>query len=69
MPNPVNTYTLNIKLICKHILYITYLNEPELFFRTVTWFQVLLYNGHNLMCHLFAHEPGRLGLKTITPVV
>ena len=32
MPNPVYTYILNIYVICKHILYIKFLNEPDLFF-------------------------------------
>ena len=33
----------------KHSLSITFLNEPELFFsHTVKWFQVFLYNNHNL---------------------
>ena len=31
-PNPVYTYILNIYMICKPILQITFLNEPELFF-------------------------------------
>ena len=29
-------------MICKHILFTTFLNEPELFFHTVKWFQVFL---------------------------
>ena len=32
MPNPLYTGTLNIYIICKHILYMTFVNEPELFF-------------------------------------
>ena len=36
-------------MICKHILYITFLNKPKLIFlHTVKWFQILLYNHHNL---------------------
>ena len=36
-------------MICKHILLITFLNEPELLWHTVTWFQLLLHNSHNLL--------------------
>ena len=43
-----------IYIICKHILLITFLNEPEIL-HTVKCFQVLLYYSHNLTCHLFAH--------------
>ena len=32
MPNPVYTYIWNKYMICKHILLITFLNEPEFFF-------------------------------------
>ena len=32
MQNPVHTYILNIYVIWKHILLITFINEPELFF-------------------------------------
>ena len=43
-------------MICKHILLIKFLNEPEFFFLyTAKWFQVFLYNSHNLTSHLFAH--------------
>ena len=35
-------------MICKHILLITFLSEPELFFsHTVKEFQVLLFNTNN----------------------
>ena len=30
--NPLYTYILDIYMICKHILSVTFLNEPELFF-------------------------------------
>ena len=37
-------------MIWEHILWITFLNEPELFFLyTVKWFQLFLYNSHNLV--------------------
>ena len=32
MPNSLYTYILNIYMICKHILLITFLNKPELFY-------------------------------------
>ena len=32
---------------------ITFLNKPELFLHTVKWFQVLLYNSHNLTLVIF----------------
>ena len=32
MPNHVYPYILDIYMICKHILEISFLNEPELFF-------------------------------------
>ena len=32
MPNPVPTYILTVYIICKGILWITFLNEPEVFF-------------------------------------
>ena len=32
MPNPLYTYILNLYMICKPILQIAFLNEPELFF-------------------------------------
>ena len=35
-------------MICKHILLITFLNEPDASLPTVKWFQVLLCNSHNL---------------------
>ena len=44
-------------MICKHILSITFLNEPELnIFYTVKLFQVLLYNEPASISHLFAHS-------------
>ena len=36
MPNPVYTYVLNIYMICKHILLITFINESEFFF-ALSW--------------------------------
>ena len=40
-------------MICKHILLITFLNEPELivFLHMVKWFQVLLCNTNNSIKH------------------
>ena len=32
MPNPLYTYILNIDMICKHFLWLTFLNELELLF-------------------------------------
>ena len=56
MPNPVNTYALNIYKICKHILQITFLGEPELFFlRKFKLFPVLLYKLQFNIGHLFAY--------------
>ena len=34
-------------MICQQILLITFLNEPELIFCTVKWFQVFLFNSNN----------------------
>ena len=43
-------------MICKHILWITILNKPELILlQTVKWFQVLLYNSHNLISIICLH--------------
>ena len=36
MPNPLYTYILDMHIICKHILSITFLNEPEVFF-VLSW--------------------------------
>ena len=45
-------------MICKHILLMTFLNEPELIFffflHIVKWVQVLKYNKFNIG-HLFWH--------------
>ena len=39
-------------MICKHILLITFLNEPELILlHTVKWFQVLLCTTNNSFKH------------------
>ena len=44
MANPLCTYILNIYMICKYILLITFLNEPKLILLSlVEWFNVLLY--------------------------
>ena len=47
MPNPF--YTYKIYVICKHILQITFLNEPELIFflHVVKWFHLFLSNMNN----------------------
>ena len=38
-----------LHMICKHILWRTFVNKHELIFlNTVKWFQVLLYISHNL---------------------
>ena len=57
MPNPVYTYISNIYIyvICKHILKITFLNEPELFLDTVKWFKVLQYNNYYLTSVICLH--------------
>ena len=55
MRYPAHTYISNIYMICKHILLRTYLNELELFFHTVKWFQVLLYNIHNITSVICLH--------------
>ena len=38
-------------MISKHILFITFLNEPELFFYTVKWFQIFLFTIKHLSVH------------------
>ena len=44
--NPFYTYILN--MISKHILMITFLNEPELiFWHNITWFPIFLSNMNN----------------------
>ena len=35
-------------MICKHILFITFLNEPK---HRVKWFQILVYIANNLIKH------------------
>ena len=41
-------HTYQIYMICKHILFVTFLNEPELtFFHTIKLFQVFLSNTNN----------------------
>ena len=56
MPNPLNVYILSIHMNCKHILLITFLNEPELIFlHTVKWFQVLLCSSNNLTSIICFH--------------
>ena len=44
-------------MISKHILLITFLNEPELILlHTVKWFQVLLFNTNNyIKCQSFVY--------------
>ena len=45
-----------ITMIWKHILLLTFLKKPELFFlHTVKWFQILLYNSHNLTSVICLH--------------
>ena len=39
MPIPLCTYILNMYMFCEHILKITFLNKPELFFSTQTAFK------------------------------
>ena len=42
-------------MICKHILLIRFLNEPELFFVPDKWFKVLLYDTHDLTSIICLH--------------
>ena len=49
MSSLLYTYILNIFMICKHIL------SLSSFFHTVKWFQVLLYNRHNLTSVICLH--------------
>ena len=47
MPGPVSTYILDN--ICKRILQITFLNEPELIcLHTIKCFQIVACNSNNL---------------------
>ena len=55
MPNPLYTYILNTYMICKRILYITFSNEQSSFLHTVKWFQILLYNSHDLTSVICLH--------------
>ena len=48
-------YTLDIYMICEHILLITFLNKPELFFAHIKWSQVFLYDSHNLTSVICLH--------------
>ena len=56
MPNPLYTYVLSIYMICKHF-------EDNIFkwarvhflLHTVKWFQVFLYNSHNLTAVICLH--------------
>ena len=41
-------------MICKHILLMTFLNKPKFFFPH-KWFQVLLYNSHDLTSVIYLH--------------
>ena len=52
MPSPVYAYIYQIYMIRKHILVITFLNEPKrILSHTVKWFQVLLCITNNLIKH------------------
>ena len=42
-------------MICKNILFIAFLKEPELFLHTVKWPKVFLYNSHNLTSVIYLH--------------
>ena len=55
IPNRLYTYILNIYMIGKHILLITFVSKPELFLHTAKWFQVLLYDSHNLASVICLH--------------
>ena len=46
-------YIFNIYMIYKYILLITFLNEPDLIFCTIKWFQVLLSNTNNSIYYLW----------------
>ena len=53
-------------MICKHILLITFLNEPKLILlHAVKWFQILLFNTNYLIKHqsfLYTHLNDQTGL-------
>ena len=56
--NAKSSLYVHIKyMICKDILPITFLNEPELLFflQTVKWLQVLLCNSNNLTSVICMH--------------
>ena len=42
-------------MVCKDILKIKFINEPELFLHAVKWFQALRYNIHNLTSVICLH--------------
>ena len=57
MPNPFYRYILNV--ISKHILLITFLNEPEqISLHTVKWFHLILTYTNNCITinHGFVHS-------------
>ena len=44
-------------MICKHILLIIFLNEPEfIFLHTVKWFQALLSNTNNSIFYVMVYK-------------
>ena len=47
--------SLYICIICTHILYITFLNKPKLISFAHKWFQILLYNSHDLISVIHLH--------------
>ena len=59
MPNPLYRYILNIDMICKHILSITFLNNPGLFCSQLNSFKycyitvTIQHQSFACICHLF----------------
>ena len=65
-PNPLYTYILNIYMICKHILYIKI--RLSSFLHTIKWFQVLLYNSHNLKSVICLHTVCSILTHKLDPI-
>ena len=55
--NHLYTHIYSICMICKHILLITFSDEPDLIhWHTVKWFQVLLCNHLTPVIHLYPYK-------------
>ena len=54
-PSPLYSYILNIHVIYKHILQITFLNKPKLFLLTNSSKYYHIYNSHNLISLIFLY--------------